>query len=133
MYFYSFLVQITMAPKRMLYTEEAMEAAVKAVKERRMGLREASRHYSVPDSTLRDRIKGRKSMRKVRLSIRMCLFLCTFLYDKYHILYKYYVLKSVCDTIKSIYMQYILYVKDISYFLNNLNICRYHFSSSLHS
>ncbi|GFR83038.1 tigger transposable element-derived protein 6-like protein [Elysia marginata] len=56
-----------MAPtKRMLYSEEAMEAAVKAVTERKKGMREAARHYGVPDSTLRDRIKGRKSMRKIQ-------------------------------------------------------------------
>lgn len=39
---------------RCRYSQEAMKAAVKAVKEKKMGVRQAAKEYSVPKSTLSD-------------------------------------------------------------------------------
>ncbi|KAJ8892699.1 hypothetical protein PR048_005280 [Dryococelus australis] len=41
------------------YTEEAMVDAVNAVQNSNMGVREASRRFDVPKTSLQDRLKGR--------------------------------------------------------------------------
>ena len=45
-------------PKRKLWTEESMSAAVENVKQGSLGLREASRMYNVPIESLRRRVTG---------------------------------------------------------------------------
>lgn len=49
----------------MQYTEEAMEAACRSVRENGKSLREAGKLHGVPFSTLKDRLKGRRSNRTV--------------------------------------------------------------------
>lgn len=45
--------------KILKYPDSAMQSAIKAVRENRFKIREASRHYGVPHSTLINKLKGR--------------------------------------------------------------------------
>ncbi|GFO16080.1 tigger transposable element-derived protein 6-like protein [Plakobranchus ocellatus] len=57
-----------MAPRRLQYSEEAMTAACTSVS-KGTGLREAARLHGVPYPTLRARINGRKSIRKMERTV----------------------------------------------------------------
>ncbi|KAJ8934762.1 hypothetical protein NQ314_013207, partial [Rhamnusium bicolor] len=48
------------------YSEDALQRAVLEIRDNNLGIREASRQFSVPKSTIQDRLKGCSTPKKIR-------------------------------------------------------------------